>query len=148
MSASDVRSRRRRSPGEHKHSSATPSSSGNTVSDFPASLEGDAALGGLAASLPSSIGAYELLLRSDDGRDEVRFTDHLHLFAREPLTLEFRGQRWQIAAVEPSSQSGFIAKVVCRPVVTSSPPVALPVAIADDASDAVDRRPVLAASRL
>jgi hypothetical protein len=65
-------------------------------------------------SSASSTGAYELLLRFGDGREELRLTDQLAFFRRDPRALEFRGQRWQIAATEPPSQSGFLARLVCE----------------------------------
>ena len=62
-------------------------------------------------------GSYELLLRFDDGRDELRLADHLDFFAHDRRMLEFRGQRWRITATEPPSQPGFTARLVCDPEV-------------------------------
>ena len=71
---------------------------------------------GAAALTP---GAYEVVLRCN-GHEELRLTDHLELFAREQQTLEFRGQRWRIAATEPSSQSGFVARLICEPALMAA----------------------------
>jgi hypothetical protein len=60
-------------------------------------------------------GAYELLLRFDDGHEELRLTDHLELFTRSHQTLELRGQRWQVVDTEPPSRDEFIARLVCAP---------------------------------
>jgi hypothetical protein len=73
-------------------------------------------------SAPASTGAYELLLRFNNGREELRLADHLDQFAREPHTLEFRGQRWRITATEQPSQAGFMARLVCEPEATPPPP--------------------------
>jgi hypothetical protein len=152
MSTSDLRSRRRRSPGQHKNAAeARRSSSDNAVVGIPSDLypvglnEDTRRSTNSPASLPSKPGAYELLLRFGDGRDEFVLTDHLDFFAREPHTLEFSGQRWQITVIEPPSQSGFIARLVCQPALAPPRAVASPLVFADGASDALSRRSVLAA---
>ena len=62
-------------------------------------------------------GAYELVLRFGDGREELRLTDHIELFARDTHTLELRGRRWRVVETEPPGRSEFNARLVCAPEV-------------------------------
>lgn len=59
-------------------------------------------------------GAYELRLRFRDGREELRLTDHLELFATEPGEVVLRGQRWRVLALTEPVRPGFAGRVICE----------------------------------
>jgi hypothetical protein len=59
-----------------------------------------------------SSGAYELLLRFEDGREELRLTDHLPRFFRGRF-LVFRDRRWRVTAETEAAWPSFAGRLVC-----------------------------------
>jgi hypothetical protein len=57
-------------------------------------------------------GAYELLLRFRDGREELRLTDQLERFVRDD-GLVLRGERWQVIAESAPISEAAVARLVC-----------------------------------
>jgi hypothetical protein len=60
-----------------------------------------------------SSGAYELLLRFEDGREELRLTDHLPRFSRGRRLLVFRDRHWRVEAATEAASPAFAGRLVC-----------------------------------
>jgi hypothetical protein len=57
---------------------------------------------------------YEVLLRFEDGHEELRLGDHLNLLSRGKDTLALRGELWHIVAQVDVVSPDRIGRLICE----------------------------------
>jgi hypothetical protein len=58
--------------------------------------------------------AYEVLMRFESGREELRLADHLGAVGGDEGSLLIRGERWRVVGRAPAARAGFVARLVCE----------------------------------
>jgi hypothetical protein len=57
---------------------------------------------------------YEVLLRFEDGHEELRLGDHLNLLSRGKDTLALRGELWHIVAEVDAASPDRVGRLICE----------------------------------
>jgi hypothetical protein len=58
--------------------------------------------------------AYEVLLKFEDGHEELRLGDHLDLLSRGDDVLMLRGEPWRILTKEDAVPPDLVGRLICE----------------------------------